>query len=58
MAVGLWNFFADPAIDPVVELDGEYGGIEFLNTNGKLDGNKVYLNDIPPFGFVGFEVKI
>ena len=58
MAVGLWNFFADPAIDPVVELDSEYSGIEFLNTNGKLDGNKVYLNDIPPFGFAGFEVKI
>lgn len=58
MAVGLWNFFADTAINPVVELDSEYSGIEFLNTNGKLDGNKVYLNDIPPFGFVGFEVKI
>ena len=58
MAVGLWNFFADTAIDPVVELDSEYSGIEFLNTNGKLDGNKVYLNDIPPFGFAGFEVKI
>ncbi len=58
IAVGLWNFFADIAIDPVVELDAEYSGIEFINTNGKLDKNKVYLNDIPPFGFVGFEVKI
>lgn len=58
IAVGLWNFFADIAIDPVVELDAEYSGIEFINTNGKLDINKVYLNDIPPFGFVGFEVKI
>lgn len=57
MAVGLWNFFADTAIEPVVELDGEYSGIEFLNTNGKLYKNKVYLSDIPPFGFVGFEVK-
>ena len=37
MAVGLWNFFADTAIDPVVELDGEYSGIEFLNTNGRLE---------------------
>lgn len=58
MAVGLWNFFADTAIEPVVELDAEYSGIEFLNTNGKLYKNKVYLSDIPPFGFVGFEVKI
>ena len=39
-------------------VSGEYSGIEFLNTNGKLDKNKVYLSDIPPFGFVGFEVKI
>lgn len=58
MAVGLWNFFADTAVDPVVELDREYSGIEFLNTSGKLDKNKVYLNDIPPFGFEGFEVKL
>lgn len=56
MAVGLWNFFADTAINPIVELDGEYGGIEFLNTGGALHGDKVYLNDIPPFGFAGFEV--
>lgn len=57
MSVGVWNFFADIAIDPVIELDGEYGSIEFLNTNGRLDGDKVYLNDIPAFGFAAFEVK-
>lgn len=57
MAVGLWNFFADTAIEPALELDGEYCGIEFLNTSGKLDKNKVYLGDIPPFGFVAFELK-
>ena len=57
MAVGLWNFFADTAIEPIAELDSEYSGIKFLNTSGNLDKNKVYLNDIPPFGFVGFEVN-
>lgn len=58
MAVGLWNFFADPAIEPVVELDCEYDTIEFLNAQGKMDGRKVHLcSDIPPFGFVGFLVK-
>ena len=44
--------------EKLTALDGEYSGIEFLSTNGKLDKNKVYLSDIPPFGFVGFEVKI
>lgn len=57
MAVGLWNFFADPAMEPIVELDEEYGEIEFLNTQGKKDGHQVHLSDIPPFGFAGFLVK-
>lgn len=57
LAVGLWNFFADTAIEPVVELGKEYSKIEFINCNGTLDGNKVHLTDIPPFGFVAFEVK-
>ena len=57
MAVGLWNFFADIVIEPVVELAEEYSEIEFINCNGRIDGDKVYLSDISPFGFVGFEVK-
>lgn len=57
MAVGLWNFFADPAIDPIIELDREYCDVRFLNTEGRLDGNKVRLKDIPPFGFAAFEVN-
>ncbi|MEE1048774.1 MAG: hypothetical protein U0M60_15310, partial [Clostridia bacterium] len=56
MAVGLWNFFADTAIEPTVELDNEYSEIRFLNCDGELRGNKVYLNDIPAFGFAAFEV--
>jgi hypothetical protein len=57
MAVGLWNFFADTAIDPVVELGKDYSDIKFINCEGQLNGNKVYLNNISPFAFVGFEVK-
>ena len=57
MAVGLWNMHADIAIEPVVELSEIYSEIEFINCNGRLDGNKVYLNDILPFAFAGFEVK-
>lgn len=53
MTVGLWNFFADIAIEPVVEPYGNYSCIKFLNTGGKPEGNRVYLNNIPAFGFLG-----
>jgi len=56
MAVGLWNFYADTAIEPVVELDDTYNSINFINCNGKLENNKVYLKDIAPFTLAGFEV--
>jgi len=56
MSVGLWNFFADIAISPVVELGKTYGDIRFINCNGRLENDKVYLDDIIPFAFVGFEL--
>ena len=57
MAVGLWNFFADAASEPVVELDDNYTTIVFINCNGRLVNNRVYLTDILPFSFAGFEIK-
>jgi hypothetical protein len=57
LAVGLWNFSADTAIEPVVELAKPYSKIEFLNCHGTLNENKVYLTDITPFDFAGFVVK-
>lgn len=57
MAVGLWNFYADIAIEPIVELGKEYSIIKFINCNGRLENDKVYLEDIPPYAFVGFEVR-
>ena len=56
MAVGLWNFFADTAIAPVVELDENYSNVEFINSSGRFEDGKVYLSDIAPFAFVGFVV--
>jgi hypothetical protein len=56
MAVGLWNFFADIAMDPVIELDGEYRDIKFTNCVGRLEGDRVYLSDINSFAFAAFEV--
>lgn len=57
LAVGLWNFFSDIAFEPVVELEREYSEIRFLNCSGRLSKNKVYLTDIPAFGFAAFEIK-
>ena len=56
MAIGLWNFFADIAMDPVVELGQRYDNIRFVQGQGRLDGDKVYMEDIPAYGFAGFEV--
>lgn len=56
MAVGLWNFFADPVLSPTVELDRAYSSVRCLGCEGTLDGNRVRLSDVPPFGFVAFEV--
>lgn len=57
MAVGLWNFFADPTLFTTVELDGSYRAIEFINCSGRLEGDRVILSEIPAFGFAAFEVK-
>jgi len=56
MAIGLWNFSADTAIDPIIELGNIYRSVSFINCNGKLDQNKVYLHDIAPFAFAGIEL--
>lgn len=57
LAVGMWNFCADIAMEPVVELDRDYSEITFIRCNGRLEKNKVYLSDIPAFEFAGFEVR-
>lgn len=57
LAVGLWNLFADEMLAPVVELDEPYASVEFINCSGRVEGNRVYLTDIAPYSFVGFEVR-
>ena len=58
MAVGLWNLHADIAIEPVIELDHVYTSVEFINCSGTLRGDRVFLSDIPAFGFAAFEVRV
>lgn len=57
MAVGIWNFFADEVINPVIQLDEAYDRADVYLKNGHLEGNKLILDeDIPPYGFVLFTV--
>jgi hypothetical protein len=57
LAVGLWNFFADPVWNPTVQLDKEYASIRCIHCEGRIDGDRALLSDIAPFGFAAFEVK-
>ena len=57
MAVALANIFLDDVYSPIIHLDKEYTEIKFVNCSGKLEGDKVYLSDIAPYGFAAFEVK-
>ena len=58
MAVGLWNFFADPVYAPTVELDGEYTLGECIGCRAHISGSRITLSDIPSFGFVAFELLL
>ena len=58
ITVGLWNNFADPAMDPVVELDDEYTDFEFFNCSGTVEKDKVILNDLQPYSFSAFKAKM
>jgi hypothetical protein len=57
MSVALFNCFADPALNPVVQLDEQYSRIECLNCEAALQGNSVVLKGrLRAFEFCGFRV--
>lgn len=56
LSVGLWNFFADPVISPVIHLSQAYAAVSGIHCTATLNGTEVTLTDIPAFGFAGFEV--
>ena len=53
LVIGLWNFFEDEVLEPVIHLGKDYAHAEFLCGEGALCANTVRLSDIPPFGFRG-----
>lgn len=56
MSVLMLNIYADDIINPIITLDKEYKEVKFVNCNGSLKGDKLYFEDISPFGFAAFEV--
>lgn len=57
MAVGLWNFCADPVLQPQIKLEKAFYNIHFIRCSGQLEGDTVTLSELPPYGFCGFVVR-
>lgn len=57
LVIGIWNFFEDEVIEPVIQLGQKYQSAEFLNGSGTLCSDTVKLADIPPFAFRGVVLK-
>lgn len=57
LVIGLWNFFEDEVLEPVVFLSKEYQNAEILCGFGKLFKDRVCLTDIPPYSFRGIVLK-
>ena len=57
LVVGIWNFFEDEAISPVIHLAREYKSAEFLCGSGTLCADRAILEDIPPYAFRGIVLK-
>jgi hypothetical protein len=56
-SVFIGNFFSDECLSTTVTLDKEYSEIEFVNCTGRLLGDKVELDSVPPYACVMFSVK-
>ena len=54
LTVGLFNCFEDEIYTPEVKLDKCYTSMEFVNSSGTLNGDRITLDDIPPFSFTVF----
>jgi hypothetical protein len=54
LTVGLFNCFEDEIYSPEVKLDKAYSSVDFVNSSGKLTGDSLTLEDIPPFAYTVF----
>lgn len=57
LSVLLINHFMDEILTPEIRLDKAYSTIRFVNCTGTLEGDKVSLSEISPYGVAAFEVQ-
>ena len=56
--IALFNCFADPILEPVIQLDQIYKKVKTVNCAVELIGKKLRLKQpISAFGFVAIEVE-
>lgn len=56
-AIGLWNVFADSVEKPEIILDGDYVIAETINTDARIDGDRLVLSRMEPYSFSGVTVS-
>ena len=56
MAVAVLNLYQDEILEPAIRLDKPYRKLKCVNCTGRLEGDRVHLSTISPYGFAAFEV--
>jgi hypothetical protein len=56
MSVGIWNLFADEMPEQEILLEDSFSSVEWLAGKGKLQGNRLILEEIAPYSFAMFRV--
>ena len=57
LIVGLFNCHADSIYAPRVQLNGEYKRLKCLNTEGRLRGDQVELEELGAYAWAAFRVE-
>ena len=58
LAVSVMNPFVDDAERVEFTLDKQYSSVRFIGCTGSLEGEKVIIDSIEPYGFAAFEIKL
>ncbi|MBE6662410.1 MAG: hypothetical protein E7606_03920 [Ruminococcaceae bacterium] len=56
LAIGFFNCYADDVLNPVIALDRAYTSARFVGCEGRLEGDRLILSDIPAYKSVAIEV--
>ena len=57
LALGVWNFSLDSIYEPMIPLGEKWASAEFINCTGTLQGDRLTLSDIAPYGMAFILLK-